>query len=119
MADLKLTTSVAAHPDHVWATLADFEGYPRWHPLVRRVKVSTDWSTKIIVRVGRKRTLRLAGSLIEHDPPRLIKWDGQHRLWGLLRVRFSALVFQYSRREHKTAARRHMGTGNGPDPSFQ
>jgi len=94
MRDHKLTTSLRAHPDHVWAKVAHFDGYPLWHPLVRAVKVSTDWSTKLAVRLRIARTVRLSGSLIEHDPPNLFSWDLRHRIWGLLRLRYSLVVAQ-------------------------
>src|SRR6185503_3575096 len=84
----ELTTSVAAHPHHVWATVADFESYPNWHPFVRAVKVTTDWSTKIAARLHLTRTVPLRGSLNEHDPPNLINWDARHWVWGLLGVKY-------------------------------
>jgi hypothetical protein len=92
MRDLRLTTSVNARPDEVWATVADFDGYPAWHPLVHWIRVRTDWSTKVTARVRIKRTTRLSGSLIEHDPPSLINWDASHRIWGLLRVRYTLRI---------------------------
>ena len=96
MANLKLTTSVTAHPDRVWATIGHFEGYPRWHPLVSWVKLHTDWTTKIAARVGIERTVRLRGSLIDHDPSNLFRWDLGHRVWGLIRVRYSVQVVRTS-----------------------
>jgi uncharacterized protein YndB with AHSA1/START domain len=92
MRTFTLTTPIATDPERVWATAAAFERYPTWNPVVHRLKVETTWSTRLKMVLRMSRTVRLSGSLIEHDRPRLIKWNAGHPVWGLLRVRYELLI---------------------------
>lgn len=92
MRTFTLTTPIATNPERVWSTAAVFEHYPTWNPVVHRLKVETTWSTRLKMVLRMSRTVRLSGSLIEHDRPRLIKWDAGHPVWGLLRVRYELLI---------------------------
>ena len=92
MRTFTLTTPIATDPERVWSTAAAFERYSKWNPVVDRLKVETTWSTRLNMVLRMSRTVRLSGSLIEHDRPRLIKWDGGHPVWGLLRVRYELLI---------------------------
>lgn len=88
MREFVLSTSIDARPQEVWSTVAGFERYSRWHPLVERLTVDTHWSTrlKLVVRITRR--VRLSGTLLDLERPRLISWDGSHPVWGLLRVKY-------------------------------
>ena len=92
MREFKLTTSISASPDEVWSTVSAFERYPEWNPVVKRLKVETSWSTRLKAVLRLTRTVRLSGSLIEQDRPRLIKWEAAHPIWGLLRVKCTLLI---------------------------
>ena len=92
MRTFRLNTPIAADSERVWSTAAAFEHYPTWNPVVHRLKVETTWSTRLKVVLRMSRTVRLSGSLIEHERPRLIKWDAGHPVWGLLRIRYELLI---------------------------
>jgi hypothetical protein len=92
MREFKLTTTVDADQERVWALAADLRGYPRWHPLVERLKVDTGWSTRLKLLLRITRRVRLSGSILDWEPPQLIHWEGSHRVWGLLRVRYRLAI---------------------------
>ena len=92
MRTFTLTTPIATDPERVWSTATAFEQYPAWNPVVDRLEVETTWSTRLQIVLRMARTVRLSGSLVEHDRPRVIKWDAGHPVWGLLRVRYELLI---------------------------
>jgi uncharacterized protein YndB with AHSA1/START domain len=86
--EIHVTTELDAPPEQVWAVLADFERYHLWNSGVEQVVARTEWSTRLLIRLKRpgKRPVRLRGSLVEFNRPRLLQWSGGHPLWGLLSV---------------------------------
>jgi hypothetical protein len=90
--EIRTSTATDASPEELQQILRDLRGYPDWHPLVERLVLKTEWSTRFKLRLRRpgRRSVPINGSVLELGG-RFV-WRGGYPLWGVLMVAHTVSV---------------------------
>jgi uncharacterized protein YndB with AHSA1/START domain len=70
----RVSRTLAAPPDAVWAVLADAHHQPRWWPRVRRVEGVDERGFTQVMITERGRVVRADFRVVEREEPRRLRW---------------------------------------------
>jgi len=78
MSHVRTIVTIAAPPARVWAVLTDFAAYPRWNPVISRVRTELRVGAGIRFRIKIEGTpeIGLAARIVRCDPGRELAWRG-------------------------------------------
>lgn len=86
MVELRHEIEIGATPAAIWAVLAEFEGYSRWNPFIRRVSGEIEVGAKLEVEIappgGRAMTFKPTVLVARRE--RELRWLGRLVFRGLL-----------------------------------
>ena len=76
MKKYRVSRTIQARPERVWALLTDAQGYPAWNPAVDRVegRIVNGETIKVFVPVNPGRTFPV--KVTEFEPPKRMTWTG-------------------------------------------
>lgn len=74
MPTTRVSRTLAADPETVWAVLADPHHQPRWWPRVRRMEAVEPERWTQVLATERGKGVRADFRLLERDEPRLLRW---------------------------------------------
>ena len=76
MKKYRVSRTIQARPERVWALLTDAQGYPAWNPAVDRVegRIVKGETIKVFVPVNPGRTFPV--KVTEFEPPKRMTWTG-------------------------------------------
>src|SRR5918999_2824158 len=76
MKKYRVSRTIQARPEGVWALLTDAQGYPAWNPAVDRVegRIAKGETIKVFVPVNPGRTFPV--KVTEFEPPKRMTWTG-------------------------------------------
>jgi len=79
---------IDASPEQVWATLTDFESFPRWNPFIRRASGSIvpGGKIKIQLRIYGRTLMPLNPTVIMVEPPSELRWFAKNGPSGVFDV---------------------------------
>ena len=75
MPTTRVTRTLAATPEAVWAVVADPHHQPRWWPRVRRMEGVADDRWTQVLATSRGKGVRADFRLLEHERGRLLRWE--------------------------------------------
>jgi uncharacterized protein YndB with AHSA1/START domain len=70
----RVSRTLAAPPEAVWAVLADAHHQPRWWPRVRRVEGVEEERFTQVLATERGKGIRADFRVLERDAPRRLRW---------------------------------------------
>lgn len=79
---------IDASPEQVWATLTDFESFPRWNPFIRRAtgRIVPGGKIKIQLRIYGRTLMPLSPTVIMVEPPNELRWLAKNGPSGVFDV---------------------------------
>lgn len=87
MAERELHTEIeiAASPEKVWQTLTEFENFPQWNPLIRRItgELKVGARLEVILQPPGSRNMTFKPKVLNVEPNREFRWKGKLLIPGL------------------------------------